>query len=920
MGIGWRDARGRGGRAWLVILATLAGFAAVAASRIAMLYSPYFEEIQYERAPMGLEALAILRGETPVMNWSEPYHGTVFSYLLAPFYALVGDPIHTYSWVSIVLNLFGTLAAYLFARRLWGDVAGLATLAYLALAPAYFPFYDVNSYALFVTLGAVACLAALRHAIDQPPHRGWIWLAGVMLGLAVWCHQLSVCFVAAVGVTLVAARGRRFFRADAWRLALGMAAGAAPLIGWNADFHWIVLRNFLSSDYAARPVAASIEGFWESIGSLLAANTQFWTSPSSAFPWLCAGQLLFVALLSFAFWQWLRADRPVRVGCGMLLVLILTTAILYSKSRWGVNAGFSRYLIPMCFALPILVGGAVASMARRSRLAALALLAVLVLPGANDRRHYSEWSKPSHGQGARLGVSLLERLGITRAYAHDRISLPLTLASRERIIVSDYYGIPYQPYLDAVDDASSAAIVAHKVLKIPSPEDVTRSLRVLGGRYRRAEAGPYVVFYGFERPQRTGGWLSPTGWRLSASVEEAHVDAVVDRDPLTVWSTNRVGRAKDWLAVDLGGVHRVEEVHLLSGVRIHDVPGEAVVETSLDGLKWTERQRLVALPWYWWNGHPKHDDNGRASFYFEPVEARHVRVRLLQDSVDWNWSVAEIFVRAADVPETTAGLAEFTQGMLAERRGSMGINYHSIHAGFAPDADSTPWGEAMAAYVRAIHADPDNVEFSYRLARALWINGFIGGDPSGRDAMRYEALGLADLAAREFRACAENDTLASRCVDGALAHATDDSTRDRLEALRRERFTPATALDASFGSVRLLGHGPIPAVVKPGETLRIPLFWKSLGPIRQNYSVFVHFEGPSHFQADHAPLAGRLPTSQWIEGEILRDEFLAPVPASAPTGTYEVTVGLWDPIRHRHLRNGWFGAAGARAFTIQVAP
>ena len=93
----WRETRGRRGRGLLVALATLAGFAAVAASRIAMLDSPYFEEIQYERAPMGLEALAILRGETPVMNWSEPYHGTVFPYLLAPFYALGGNPIRTYA-------------------------------------------------------------------------------------------------------------------------------------------------------------------------------------------------------------------------------------------------------------------------------------------------------------------------------------------------------------------------------------------------------------------------------------------------------------------------------------------------------------------------------------------------------------------------------------------------------------------------------------------------------------------------------------------------------------------------------------------------------------------------------------------------------------------------------------------------------
>lgn len=114
------DGRGRGGGPALVLALTLGAFAAVAASRLAMAYSPYFEKIQYERAPMGLEALAILRGETPVMNWSEPYHGTVFSYLLAPFYALHGDPVLTYSWVSVGLNLLGTVAVYFFARRLWG--------------------------------------------------------------------------------------------------------------------------------------------------------------------------------------------------------------------------------------------------------------------------------------------------------------------------------------------------------------------------------------------------------------------------------------------------------------------------------------------------------------------------------------------------------------------------------------------------------------------------------------------------------------------------------------------------------------------------------------------------------------------------------------------------------------------------------
>src|SRR5205085_3192002 len=141
-------------------------------------------------------------------------------------------------------------------------------------------------------------------------------------------------------------------------------------------------------------------------------------------------------------------------------------------------------------AIPVLAGGAVAVVERRSRAAALALLALILLPGINDRWHYARWAKPLHGKGARTGVAALDELGITRAYAHDRISLPLTLAAREKIIVSDYYGIPYQPYLDAVDDAAAPAIVTHKVLKIPSPQDAARSLRVLNGRYRRTERGP----------------------------------------------------------------------------------------------------------------------------------------------------------------------------------------------------------------------------------------------------------------------------------------------------------------------------------------------------------------------------------------------------------------------------------------------
>ena len=900
---------------YLVVLSI--AVAAIVAIRAVVLYSPYFEEIQYERAPMGLQALAILRGEPPVMNWSEPYHGSVFSYFLAPFFMLRGDPVHTYSWVSVLLNLLGVFAAYRFASRLWGRRGGLATLAYLALPPVFFTFYDVNSYALFVTCGSLAALNAFGHLVDQPGHFRRVWSAGVLLGLATWCHQLGICFVVAIGVTFLAVERLRFLRGNLWRLVGGFLVGAAPILAWNAVNNWIVVRNFTAADYAAASLGAAWSGFWETVGSLIAANFYwFWPAGSGGSALTICGEIIFVVLVVFAVLTWLRSSREQRIGLGLLLVLILTTTVLFSKSRWGVGAGMSRYLIPLCAAIPILAGGLVATLARRSRVLGGAVLLLLLAIGANDHWRFLQWTEQGRGQGAKRGVELLDRLGITRAYANVRIALPITLASRERIIVSDYDGIPYYPYLNADDDAATTAIVTHKLMQIPAPDAAERSLAVLGGRFKRAESGPYVVFYDFQPPEFSGGWLSPAGWRISASAAPEAVAKLADRDMQTAWTTGRSGRAGDWIAVDLGAVHRVNEVHLLAGVYISDLPNAMVLETSLDGEQWFERQRHDGMSWYWWNGHPKSDDQGRISLYFPSVEARHLRLRVLDHDQRWNWSIAEMFVRAADAPPSISVEPALRQGLLAERRGSIGINYHSIHASFAPFVDTTPWGEAMRDYSRAIAAAPDDPEAHQLFGRALWVNGLVG-PPSAANALRFEALGLAELAQREFRDCAESERPGSFCVDRARARSEREARHFREVA---RRFVPLRPAHADLGRVELVGTGEAPARVARGERFTMELFWKLRRPLPRDYALFVHCDGPgkSLFQADHAPGGGRLPTSAWQPGETVLDRFDVEVPRDAKPGNYRMTVGFWDPERKEHVRRGWFGDSKVEIAAFQV--
>ncbi len=153
----------RSGACWRLLI----GLAAVFLSRLVVLQSRLLGDVPYEPTPLGLEAFAVLRGETPVLVWGQPYFGTLFSYLLAPFYALGTEPMRTFGCVAIAVAVCGAAAVYGFARRLWGEPAGLAALAYLAIPSASYSYHTLTAYAVFQALGSIACLAALRQLVDR---------------------------------------------------------------------------------------------------------------------------------------------------------------------------------------------------------------------------------------------------------------------------------------------------------------------------------------------------------------------------------------------------------------------------------------------------------------------------------------------------------------------------------------------------------------------------------------------------------------------------------------------------------------------------------------------------------------------------------------------------------------------------------
>ena len=125
--------------------------------------------------------------------------------------------------------------------------------------------------------------------------------------------------------------------------------------------------------------------------------------------------------------------------------------------------------------------------------------------------------------------------------------------------------------------------------------------------------------------------------------------------------------------------------------------------------------------------------------------------------------------------------------------------------------------------------------------------------------------------------------------------------RCKLAAAASPAPAVPNAVDYRLGEqAALVGYevngGKVPAVLKPGDSLRLVLYWRALAKLDRDYTVFVHLEDQAQRiwgQKDSEPRAGNYPTSLWDAGEIVRDERDLIVAPDAPPGAYELAVGLY---------------------------
>ncbi|TKJ30720.1 MAG: hypothetical protein CEE40_04300, partial [Chloroflexi bacterium B3_Chlor] len=82
-----------------------------------------------------------------------------------------------------------------------------------------------------------------------------------------------------------------------------------------------------------------------------------------------------------------------------------------------------------------------------------------------------------------------------------------------------------------------------------------------------------------------------------------------------------------------------------------------------------------------------------------------------------------------------------------------------------------------------------------------------------------------------------------------------------------------------------------------GDTLGLTLYWQALTEMNISYTVFTHLldqEGRMWGQKDSIPGGGQLPTTSWIRGEIIQDEYEIEVSGDAPAGECVLEIGMYQ--------------------------
>jgi len=494
----------------------------------------------------GIVALHVAEGSArDVFVPHVPYSGSLKSHLTAPL-TLLMDPARAFALVSVLFYLAYAAGLFRIAFLVGGPRTALLAGLYAAFSPPFLTRYSLSNdgnYVEVLALGTWALWLAARFPREAGSRGPLAFAAGLLLGLAFWCHILAVIHLAAVAAVFAAvavapgradADGRRGIRSagllsgarSLLALAAGWAIGYGPGWLWNAanewaSFHYLVPSEPRPGEEAGAALTAS--GLSEKVRLMVTDHWPVLMGYDSGYGPLVSALLLAVSWLGVAAavfavgWAARRAWRERSWPLAALLLFAATNVVIALLALPHVP-GNPRYLLFLMSVVPVFLADAFGEGPLWPRGGGAwqkpLVLGVLIAAGAvasfaqvpPTLQHDARW---------RRFVADMEREGVRFCYTDFSLATRVNFLSGERIVCSAKLGPVtteyFFEYRERVEKAPEAAFVA---VNRTSAGRLERRLQGLGVAYERKDlmkpvllrlsrkVDPEELFPGREFPMR----------------------------------------------------------------------------------------------------------------------------------------------------------------------------------------------------------------------------------------------------------------------------------------------------------------------------------------------------------------------------------------------------------------------------------
>lgn len=620
-----------------------------------------------DETSVGLMGLRVMKGDFPVFYYGQNFMGSLEAFLAGSFFQVFGASPRTLELLPAIFSILFLLLLYRLSKTFFDYQTALISMALLSIPPFFLLGWSHEArlhYHFAIIFGNFLLLIShqlVSRKISPEKKRLLFLILGLLSGIAWWTNYLIITYLLPVGLFLFLRDKKVLFKKNFLFLLFMFLVGSLPLWIFN------VIHQFPIAGIAGLADRADIISYLKNFFSnafpiLLGFLPPLSNDKFDLTAYLIIGPLYGLAIMyyGYRFRAALKATLSLRLtqlnGGEILFFLFLITILINLLTIYGTRLSDDdqKYLLPLYTCLPIFVSVLLVDLSKKFFFPSLVLFGLIVFSNLAGNLRHDGWIifSPEKIQAYQkyIGtenclIDFLIKNGHTRSTCYGRPGPRLTFKSKEVLISVHPYRVGCLKHADLVDAAFYPSYLSEGEDKV-----FEENLKAIGGSYRKMAApGGYFVYTDFNPPQ-SYRMIPRDLWTGTSNVQPLGTQNAFDGDITTGWGTLGPQKKGTYFLLDLGRVETVGKISYVPAI-YYQVPVGYRVALSVDSQNWQVVSEVQGYrgPTFWSGRNPMTKvRHGRVETVFPPQPCRFLKISLLHDSNDTEWSINELFLFGPD--------------------------------------------------------------------------------------------------------------------------------------------------------------------------------------------------------------------------------------------------------------------------------